>query len=386
MADAANGTLPSDHLPADRGSLWHPGEMALQERVGVRRLLETQGAQVIRDHFIEQHRLFFPLLPCVIIGAVDGPGDVWATIREGLPGFMAVPDSKTIEIYASRDPSDPAEAGLSDGCAIGLLGIQLGTRRRNRMNGLICDRREDRFSVTVQESYGNCPRYIQRRNFSFARSPGIRQPSSCQETNTLDQNHRALIESSDTFFVASYVDRGHRRQVDVSHRGGKPGFVRIEPDGSLTVPDFAGNLYFNTLGNILVNGRAGLCFPDFESGAMLQITGKARVILESPEIELFQGAERVWRVIPERVVLRPDALALRWTKIERGESPNSIMTGSWDDVAGQRQAAAQASRSGSSSDTRGRRRHDFSRAVRRVLSPERGFHVVRLRHSLATGF
>lgn len=342
-AMAANRTSSLGRLPADGGSLWHPGEMALQEIVGVRRAMERQGAQVIRDHLIDQHRLFFPLLPSVVVGVVDGRGDVWATIREGYPGFLAVQDDRTFEIKASADPSDPAEAGLSDGGAVGLLGIQLGTRRRNRLNGYIRERKADGFSVTVQESYGNCPQYIQLRNFAFSRVPGIPRLASHEETETLDEIHRDIIASADTFFVASYVDRSHRRQVDVSHRGGKPGFVRVDPDGSLTIPDFSGNLYFNTLGNILVNGRAGLCFPDFETGAMLQITGKAEVILDSPEIDLFQGAERLSRVVPERVVLRRDALALRWTKIQGGESPNSMMTGSWADVASQRQVAMRAS-------------------------------------------
>lgn len=327
--------------PIDTPSIWHAGEMALQETVGVRRAMERQGAQVIRDHLIDQHRLFFPLLPSIIIGAVDENGDVWSTMREGPAGFLSVADNKTLEIAATVDVSDPAEAGLSDGCSVGLLGIQLGTRRRNRLNGVVRGRGANGFSVGVRESYGNCPQYIQLRNYSFEPAPASRP--SRQESAELSDVHRAMIAAADTFFVASYVDRDGSRHVDVSHRGGKPGFVRVNKDGSLTIPDFAGNLYFNTLGNILVSGRAGLCFPDFESGSLLQITGKAEVLLDSPEIALFQGAERLWRVYPERVVYRAGALALRWTKVEGGESPNSLMTGSWDEVRDQQAASKEAS-------------------------------------------
>ncbi|NGX94510.1 MAG: flavin-nucleotide-binding protein [Candidatus Afipia apatlaquensis] len=255
--------------PIDTPSIWHAGEMALQETVGVRRAMERQGAQVIRDHLIDQHRLFFPLLPSIIIGAVDENGDVWSTMREGPAGFLSVADNKTLEIAATVDVSDPAEAGLSDGCSVGLLGIQLGTRRRNRLNGVVRGRGANGFSVGVRESYGNCPQYIQLRNYSFEPAPASRP--SRQESAELSDVHRAMIAAADTFFVASYVDRDGSRHVDVSHRGGKPGFVRVNKDGSLTIPDFAGNLYFNTLGNILVSGRAGLCFPDFESGSLLQI-------------------------------------------------------------------------------------------------------------------
>ncbi|TXH80585.1 MAG: FAD-binding oxidoreductase [Rhizobium sp.] len=344
MADVVDRpqAAPAETItPVDASSIWHPGEIALQETVGVRRVMERQGAQVIRDHLIDQHRLFFPLLPAIVIGAVDQNGDVWATVREGQEGFLSVPDSKTLALDVTADDQDPAEAGLLDGCAVGLLGIQLGTRRRNRLNGIVRDRGVSGFSVSVRESYGNCPQYIQLRNYAFATTPIGVKPSR-QETNSLSEVHRALISASDTFFVASYVDRGDCRQGDVSHRGGKPGFVRIDRDGSLTVPDFAGNLYFNTLGNILLSGRAGLCFPDFESGALLQITGRAEVLLDSPEVALFQGAERLWRVYPERVIYRPGALALRWMKVEGGESPNSLMTGSWDDVRDQTEAGQHA--------------------------------------------
>ncbi len=123
-----------------------------------------------------------------------------------------------------------------------------------------------------------------------------------------------MIAVADTFFVASYVDRGSgQRQVDVSHRGGRPGFVRVGSDGVLTIPDFAGNQFFNTLGNLLVNPRAGLVFVDFATGDLLQLSGDAQVVLDDPQIAAFEGAERFWRFTPRRAVYRPGAVPLRWT-------------------------------------------------------------------------
>jgi Pyridoxamine 5'-phosphate oxidase len=157
------------------------------------------------------------------------------------------------------------------------------------------------------------------------------EPSIPQEA--ADDRVRALIQSADTLFVASYVAResGHR-QVDVSHRGGKPGFVRIGPDGVMTIPDFAGNLFFNSLGNFLVNPKGGLAFPDWETGDLLQLTGDVEVILDSPEIKNFQGAERFWRFKPHQILYRPNALPLRWAASPEGRSPNSLLTGSWAEV------------------------------------------------------
>jgi ferredoxin-NADP reductase len=139
---------------------------------------------------------------------------------------------------------------------------------------------------------------------------------------------RSIIESADTFFVASYTDRQGDgiRAVDVSHRGGKPGFVHVEA-GRLSIPDFSGNRYFNTLGNFVHVPRAGLVFVDFTSGDMLQLTGDVTIDFDSTVGAAFSGAERVWHVDVRRCIFRPGLLPLRFTSGE--PSPNSLTTGSW---------------------------------------------------------
>ena len=178
------------------------------------------------------------------------------------------------------------------------------------------------------------------REFSFVRDPATPSTEPTIPQRAADDRVRALIQSADTLFVASYVDdeTGHR-QVDVSHRGGNPGFVRIGPDGVITIPDFAGNRFFNTLGNFLVNPRGGLAFPDWETGDLLQLTGDVEVIFDSPEIKDFQGAERFWRFKPHQILYRPHALPLRWTASPDGQSPNSLTTGSWAEVERRQKAA-----------------------------------------------
>ncbi|MGO6817875.1 pyridoxamine 5'-phosphate oxidase family protein [Rhizobium leguminosarum] len=296
-------------------SPWHEGELAIQRSVGVVERMDGPGRNFVRKAMPEQHRAFFPMLPFVVLGAVDARGDVWATVRAERPGFMASPEPEILEVGLPRDPADPADAGMEDGDAIAMLGIQLETRRRNRLNGVI--RRTDAkgFDVRVGQSFGNCPQYIQPRSAAFVRDPDMPTATQPLHSGQLDDRTRRMIESADTFFVASYVDRDDgERQVDVSHRGGNAGFVRVGADGVLTIPDFAGNRFFNTLGNILINSKAGLVFVDFETGDMLQMTGNAEVLLDSPDIATFQGAERLWRFTPEEIVLRPDALPLRWRK------------------------------------------------------------------------
>lgn len=323
----------------ERLQTWHEGERRLQEHVGVVERMASVGDRVVRNLMPDQHREFYAQLPFIVLGSVDDRGDAWATLLEGPPGFISSPSATILDIGALPALMDPAAEGISGGKAVGLLGIEMHTRRRNRMNGIVSDT-NGKVRVEVDQSFGNCPRYIQLRDFQFQRDPRQLPDGPPEALVELDADARALIEQSDAFFVASYADREARRQVDVSHRGGKAGFVRIGPDGVLTVPDFDGNLFFSTLGNILLNGKAGLVFIDFATGDLLQMTGDAAVILDSPEIAAFQGAERLWTFTPRRIVRRRNALALRWTFATDGWSPSSLMTGDWGQAAERLNAAA----------------------------------------------
>jgi uncharacterized protein len=317
----------SDRRTMSKLAAWHAGEKAIQQRVGVAEKMEAVGQRAVRDYMPDQHRDFFAQIPFIVVGSVDRSGDAWASLLAGRPGFIASPTSRSLEIAARPDPSDPVSEGMRESDAVALLGIELHTRRRNRANGLLRASSGQALSFELDQSFGNCPQYIQLRDFAFVREPD--QPFTGEiETNTaLDQAARDMIQAADTFFVASYAEREDRRQVDVSHRGGRAGFVRVAADGTLTIPDFAGNLFFNTLGNILVNGD------------MLQLTGDAEVILDSPEIAAFQGAERLWSFRARRVVRRRGALPLRWAFRAEGWSPNALMTGDWAQAADRIRAA-----------------------------------------------
>ncbi|MEH3024070.1 MAG: pyridoxamine 5'-phosphate oxidase family protein [Pseudomonas oryzihabitans] len=316
-------STPLNALPT-----WHPGEIALQERAGVRERMAEVGSRVIRGFMPDQHRAFYEQLPFLVLGSVEATGAAWATILEGAPGFVSAPMPTRLDIAASLPADDPASAGLADGAALGLLGIELHTRRRNRVNGEV-ELTPQGLRVTVDQSFGNCPRYIRLRDLQPTQSSEAAHAPAIEPLKRLDEAARQLIEGADTFFVASYAEQEGRRRVDVSHRGGKPGFVRVDAEGVLTIPDFNGNLFFNTLGNILANGQAGLLFIDGDSGDLLQLSGLAEVLVDSPEIAAFEGAERLWTFRPQRIVRRRAALTLRWQMRAGGESDSSQLTGSW---------------------------------------------------------
>ena len=315
-------------------SPWHAGEKQLQAHVGVAERMEAFGRKVIRSEMPDQHRTFYQQLPFMLYAAVDADGHPWASVLEGQPGFAHSPEPGLLQFRSLPAFDDPAQ--LSEGSAIGLLGIELHTRRRNRINGHVSAMTMDGFAVTVDQSFGNCPQYIQLRQF---RSVPLTDPATraAQHFGELDDATKAMIAEADTFFVASYVDVDGERSVDVSHRGGQAGFVQVEGN-RLTIPDFAGNLHFNTLGNLLLNPRAGLLFIDFNTGDLLQLSGRTEIILDGPQVEAFQGAERLWTIDVEQVVRRPAALSLRWRF--DGVSPTSLLTGTWEQAKARLQAKA----------------------------------------------
>ncbi|MDB5813829.1 MAG: hypothetical protein JWN23_946 [Rhodocyclales bacterium] len=316
-------------LTSNMPSAFHAGERAMQQAVGVAERMAQVGEQVMRDHMPLQHREFFTQLPFVVVGSVDATGQPTASILAAPPGFVSSPDERSLHIAAQAQSADPLAANLHVGASLGVLGIEPHTRRRNRANGVVTALDDDGVTLGIQQSFGNCPKYIQARQpvFDAARVPGPARISA-----GLGPQAVRLIEQADTFFIASAHSEAARdasgngaagtqraHGVDVSHRGGKPGFVRVDANGMLTVPDFRGNFFFNTLGNLLIHPKAGLLFIDFSSGDLLQLDVHADIITRGAELASFVGAERLLHLRPIRSVWRPTALALHWR-----ESPETL--------------------------------------------------------------
>jgi predicted pyridoxine 5'-phosphate oxidase superfamily flavin-nucleotide-binding protein len=290
-------------------SPFHPGEQQIQSRLGVRDKLEAVGRKVIRDHMPEQHREFFALLPWLLVGSRDAVGQPQASVLWGAPGFAHSPHPQQLRIDAQPEADDPLAANLHAGASLGLLGIELPTRRRNRMNGRIDTLDDGGFGIAVQQSFGNCPKYIQVRRWQAE----LRTPGPLEQGEGLEKRWLRLIEGSDTLFIAS----SDGKDVDVSHRGGPPGFVRLGTDGRLWLPDYSGNLMFNTLGNLLLEPRCALLWIDFASGDLLHLEARAELVWPEDYPEPAPpGAERMLALIPGRWRLRRARLPLAFGAAE----------------------------------------------------------------------
>ena len=319
---------------------FHAGERQMQARVGVQERMAAHGGQMMRTAMPEQHRAFFAQLPFVIVGSVDAGGQPWASILTNPPGFIGSPDARHLLIRARPLVDDPLHETLTAGASIALLGIEQHTRRRNRLNGVVEHIDDAGVLVGVQQSFGNCPKYIQARQVKYAGGDGtgVIEAGAVIYDTVLNEQARCLIARADTLFIATaHPDANHdstrlqdinKYGVDVSHRGGKPGFVRVDGDATLTLPDFAGNRFFNTLGNIVLNPCAGLLFIDFECGDLLYIAATAELLFDGPELEAFNGAERLLRLKIRHVRHVAAALPLRWEG-EVQTSPFLSNTGSW---------------------------------------------------------
>jgi uncharacterized protein len=299
-------------------SPFHRGELAIQARLGVQEQMDKQGRRVIREFLPDQHRQFFAQLPYVIVGTVDVRGNPWASILVGNPGFLSTPDDRTLRFAAKPLFGDPLATTLADGIDIGLLGIELSTRRRNRLNGRVIATQSNGFEVQVGQCFGNCPQYIQIRQSELSEFAPA-EPKPVYLIERFGEPERTIVTASDTFFITTAYQAksaGSASGVDVSHRGGKPGFVRIDDERTLTIPDFAGNHHFNTFGNLELNPRAGLLFVDFEQGDLLYLTGTAEVVWEGTEVLAYEGAERFLRFQLEQGYRVQGSLPLRWSAPE----------------------------------------------------------------------
>lgn len=316
-------------------SVFHEGELRIQSRAGVKDKIARVGAINIRPEMPEQHRTFFAQLPFIVLGAIDHSGRPWATLSVGDPGFLKSPNPATLLIGARPVMLDELGISFNAQAHVGLLGLELGTRRRNRLNGILSRDSEDQYTLSVQQSFGNCPQYIQQRQMSIELNSTVEgNQEKIHRSSRLDSTATSIVQHADTFFIASRssgVANERQTGTDVSHRGGKPGFVAVDDtSGCLSFPDFSGNLFFNTLGNIATDDRVGLTFLDFTTGDAVFITGRATIDWSLDRVSGFKGAERIIDVTPEDVVRVQGLFSISSSLPEL--SPMLGHTGTWSEV------------------------------------------------------
>lgn len=292
-------------------SIYHAGELAVQARASVQAEAVSLGKGIgsiikpVAQEFLRNQRL-------AIASTVDSSNQVWASLLTGEPGFVQAVAEQIVQINTLPIFGDPLKENLLLRNDIGILTIDLATRRRLRLNGKAEVQPDGNIYVHTKQVYFNCPKYIQIRHtkINTARLPAKQE---ILRSETLTNKQQRWIAQTDTFFIASFHPQSG---ADASHRGGYPGFVRSLNASKLIFPDYAGNNMFNTLGNIYENPQAGLLFINFESGSTLQLAGRANIIWDAQRITEFVGGDRLVEFQIDHVLEITNASPLRWQFIE----------------------------------------------------------------------
>lgn len=282
------------HSPA---SGFHEGELAVQRRAGVAEDASRLAGMLAPAELRGGVTRFLAERTFAAITARDTDGSLWISPLAGPPGFLHVASPATLDVRTAPADGDPLRH-LPAQQPVGLIVVEFATRRRLRINGTLAHADGDGLRVEVEQAYGNCPQYIQRRDLQPAPRTA-RESAPVRHGTALTRADSDLIRGADTFLVGTtHPDRGN----DASHRGGRPGFVRVE-DGHLWWPDYLGNNMFNTLGNIQTDPATALLFFDFTTGRTLHLSGRAT--LEWPRPGTPGDDDRTGRrvrFLPERLV------------------------------------------------------------------------------------
>ena len=314
----------SNVLSSDANSPFHKGELAVQDRMNTRDMLASWAPKAIRPFFLEQHQTFFRQLPFIVVSARDKQGFPWVTLLTGRAGFIYSPDSTHLHFATTPSKGDALEHALIAGADVGLIGIELENRRRNRANGSLTKVDDSGMTFTVSQSFGNCPQYISERVWHYKEVDD--EKTAVTHHSCLTPAMQKQIAEADTLFLASGYSNQEsleKRQetgsnnhasfgMDASHRGGPAGFVKVVNDRQLVIPDYAGNNFFNTIGNVVMNPLIGLLFIDFDTGSLLQLSGRATIDWDSEKIQEHQGALRLLNIDIDQVVHLQGILPLSW--------------------------------------------------------------------------
>ncbi len=282
MNNQSRSELGSSHnSESERTSPFHPGERQVQQLAGVREEAEKRGQKMLTTKLALQQQDFFHRSPFVVTSHCDADGQPWAGLITGTPGFIQIEEQSNNVLLHKSMFNNPTHIEARPGQALGLLGIDFETRRRNRLNVTVLANEENHWQMITDQGYGNCPKYIQQRHWQ---TELFLQPYKSRELAASDESVTTLIKNADTFFIASSsgpaIDdpktRANAWGADISHRGGEAGFLQ-RTNNRLSFEDYPGNNLFNTLGNLQQNPRCGLLLINFDNGDLLQIAGNATI-------------------------------------------------------------------------------------------------------------
>lgn len=189
----------------------------------------------------------------------------------------------------------------------------LGTRD-DEVTGHNVSIAEIQLVLKIEQSLGNCPKYLNSKVIE----PATSAPELVSDSPQFPLQALDLLAKADLFFVSSAQ---HDTDMDTNHRGGPPGFLRVESNEEsgavLCWPEYSGNRLYQTLGNLVINPLAGICVPDFEKGDMLYMTGKTEILIGKDAAALLPRSNLCVKLTVTAARFVTQALPLRGRAGER---------------------------------------------------------------------
>ncbi|MFD7026081.1 pyridoxamine 5'-phosphate oxidase family protein [Promicromonospora sukumoe] len=338
---------------------WHPGEAEMHRLLGV----PPQDNPTIPG-LPSAYALWMTRSPLLALGTVDHDDRIWTTVLGGRAGVVRplaegmLGLSSATHLGPRGEGDGPGWTGLdpvlealfsgnTDGRAVDHpggkpvagLAIDLEERTRVKLAGRVFRgvvlpdgaagdgagpsgtrpadpaRVDVQLALAVEETLGNCPKYL---NSKAVRTHEA-SPRLVGDSLPLPQEAVELVGRSDIFFLSSRHDGdgdGDGESMDTNNRGGAPGFVRVFSNDAdegvvLVYPEYSGNRLFQTLGNLRTDPAVGITFPDFETGDVLYLSGRAEVLIGADAAAVLPHSRVAVKVTVEAARFVRDGLPFR---------------------------------------------------------------------------
>ncbi|KDN41971.1 hypothetical protein K437DRAFT_258055 [Tilletiaria anomala UBC 951] len=344
-------------MPVPRG--WHPGEVEAQEARGFAD--ELWGTDPpFEDGLPPFYALFFAQLPFIPLATLDGSGRPWASLisgQDGEAGFIQPytppgsrsDEDRTLRMKVPAPEGLPLRFCLQEHGSMGIqkgkilaasVGVMLHNRRRNKLEGVVKDWKLDEHAgnldleLGVNNIMGNCPKYINRRILTSTQlNPKVLASAypSAPTGTPLPDVALDIVASADHVYLATRhtgnpsVYPQDESRLGMNHRGGRKGFLRHYFDheqgkSCLVLPDFSGNRFMQSIGNLVHDPVAGLAIPHFgfrssdgvfvRPARVLHVTGKTQVLVGAEAKKFMRGVQACIKIYVEAYTVLEGALPL----------------------------------------------------------------------------
>jgi len=286
--------------------VYHAGQIEVQTEANTRRV-----AGMLAD-WVGPVGEFARVADLIVLAMPTSDGGLAFTVVSGQAPLVRVEGGAAIRL-----PLGPAPPGIASmPTPVGGLAVNLGQRRRARINGRLIATSAGEYLIETREAFTNCRKYIAP---SIALDAGIHVGPLSRVAIALDDPWLAdVLARAETSFLATISPDG---QPDASHRGGPPGFLSLNVrDAQLSWPEYVGDGMLKSAGNVRATGHLTLLAVDLDTGDGVELAGVGRYeTLRSSRRPRLDGLEQHREPFPVQGAMTMDVS--RAFRVKRVISP-----------------------------------------------------------------